>query len=88
MHKDNILQDNKDTRIPIHVIRMESVGKGKFKVKLAETHANLIDMHHNGRDYIVVRNLGRGRYVMKPVPTPETIMSPKRKYQGTVMQIG
>jgi len=54
-----------DRRISINVLHMELMGNGKVKVRIKENQANLINMHHQGRDYIVIRNLGRGRYIMR-----------------------
>lgn len=53
--------------ISINVQRMKPVGKGKVMVKIRETSVNLTDMSHNGQHYKVLRSLGRGRYVMRPV---------------------
>jgi hypothetical protein len=56
-----------EKRFNIDVIRMEPVGKGKVKVKIAQTQVNLSTMHHEGKDYTVISNIGRGRYIMRPM---------------------
>jgi hypothetical protein len=79
-----------DNRIPLDVIRIDPMGNGKVKVKIKQTQANLIDMRHQGRDYIVIRNLGRGRYIMRLLNTEmtqATISIPERKFPGGPMQI-
>ena len=54
-------------RRPITLQKIEGIGKGKFRVKIKETSANILDMRHNGKDFIVLHNLGRGRYIMREV---------------------
>ena len=79
-----------DNRIPLDVIRIDPMGNGKVKVKIKQTQANLIDMRHQGRDYIVIRNLGRGRYIMRLLNTEmtqATISTRERKYQGGSMPV-
>ena len=54
-------------RIPLTVERIEPLGKNKYKVKLrAETE--IINMKHEGRHYVVMKSLGRGRYIMRGLP--------------------
>ena len=52
-------------RVSITVQRITPLGNGRYKVKVQQTQANLIDMQHEKRNYKVLRNLGRGRYIMK-----------------------
>ncbi len=54
-------------RIPITVERFIPISGGRFKVKIKEPDANLIDLHHENRDFVTLRNYGRGRYVMREV---------------------
>jgi hypothetical protein len=72
--EDMKISPSADSRIPLDVIRIEPVGNGKVKVKVKQTQANLIDMCHQGKNYTVVKNLGRGRYIMRPAPTHNTEM--------------
>ena len=53
------------SRVTINVQRMEPLGNGRFKVKVAESNLNLSSIRHGGRDYVVVKHLRRGRYVVK-----------------------
>lgn len=73
-------------RIPIDVLHISPMGNGKYKVKIKQNQANLIDLHHQGREYTVIRNLGRGRYIMRlaAANSTEMIMSPKRKFTGDI----
>jgi hypothetical protein len=52
-------------RVDITVEKIRSIGSGRFKVKVAETKERLIDMRIDGRNFIVTRSLGRGRYVVR-----------------------
>ena len=52
-------------KITVNVQNIKSLGRGRYKVKLAETRANLTDMRHKDEEYVVTKNLGRGRYVMR-----------------------
>ena len=59
------LKPAKEQRITVNVKKFESTGRGRYRVKIVETHANLINMTHNGEKYVVVKNLGRGRYIVR-----------------------
>ena len=78
-----------DNRIPLDVIRIDPMGNGKVKVKIKQTQANLIDMCHQGKNYTVVKNLGRGRYIMRlaAIHNTEMIMTKERKYPGGSMPV-
>jgi hypothetical protein len=52
-------------QVKVSVKRIEPMGNGKFKVKIIQNDVNLLDMNHEGKKYKVVRNLGRGRYIMR-----------------------
>ena len=52
-------------RINITLQRAEVLGKNKIKVKIKETNVNLTTMTHAGIDHTVLKNLGRGRYIMR-----------------------
>lgn len=54
-----------DNRKSITVQKMQSIGVGRFKIKLAETHDRFSTLTISGIDYIVTRNLGRGRYIIR-----------------------
>lgn len=54
-----------NNRIDITVEKIQSMGAGRFKVKIAETKASLIDMRIDGREFVVTRRLGRGRYIVR-----------------------
>lgn len=71
-------------RISIDVMHISPMGNGKFKVKIKQNNVNLIDMHHQGKEYAVIKNLGRGRYIMRLCGSynTEMIMTPKRKFTG------
>jgi hypothetical protein len=73
-------------RIPIDVLHISPMGNGKYRVKIKQNNANLIDLHHQGREYTVIRNLGRGRYIMRLAAgyNTEMIMTPKRKFTGDI----
>jgi hypothetical protein len=51
-------------KVNVTVQKMESMGT-RVKVKIKEHHLNLTDMKHNDKNYVVTKNLGRGRYIMK-----------------------
>jgi len=51
--------------IRVNVQRLEQIGPGRIKVKIAETSANINTLTHNGKIYETAKNLGRGRYIMK-----------------------
>lgn len=57
----------KKERIKVDVVRMEPMGKGKIKIKIRDTKSNIIDLQHGGKGYAVIRNLGRGRYIMREI---------------------
>ena len=62
------MKSNKEKRISINIKKIEKIGtSNRYKVKILETQANLLDMNHQGENYIVIRNLGRGRYIMRNV---------------------
>lgn len=61
----------KGKRVTVSVQKVEVLPRGRIKVKIKETEANLIDLKHKGKDYVVLRNLGRGRYVMREVDLAE-----------------
>jgi hypothetical protein len=52
-------------QINVNVQRIVPLQNGKIKVKIFQTNANLLDMNHEGKKYRVLRNLGRGRYIMR-----------------------
>ena len=49
----------------VTVARFESIGRQRFKVKIAETGVSLASIEHNGRLLEVSSKLGRGRYIMR-----------------------
>jgi hypothetical protein len=54
--------------LKINVVKVEQfLGKNKFKVKIKETNVNLATLNHNGRNFKVLNNLGRGRYIMAEI---------------------
>jgi hypothetical protein len=53
--------------VQVHVQRIESLSRGRLKVKIAETNLNLGVMTHQGKQYEISNKLGRGRYIMKPL---------------------
>jgi hypothetical protein len=57
--------DNK--KVTVTVESMISLSHGRFKVKIKETNLGLIDMVHEGRNFITVKDHGRGRYVMREI---------------------
>lgn len=62
------IKSNSEKRISINIKKIEKLGmSNRYKVKVLETQANLLDMNHKGENYIVIRNLGRGRYIMRKV---------------------
>lgn len=65
----------KKERIKINVVRLEQMGRGRVKVKIDDTKSNIIDMNHNGKDYVVMRNLGRGRYIMREIESNIGVMT-------------
>ena len=56
---------NDDHNIKVHVQRVETIGKGRYKVKVTETGVRLSSLTHNGKKLVTARDLGRGRYVMR-----------------------
>ncbi len=75
-----------DKRVNVTVRRIESIGKGRFRVKIAENNINLVDLDYSKDLYLVVtKNLGRGRYVMKKVEKKaETIFERIRRFRTSV----
>ena len=57
----------KGEKVPVTVERMEQLTGGRWKIKVKETNLNLIDLDHEGRKFVTVKDYGRGRYVMKMV---------------------
>lgn len=55
--------NKKNDHVPITVQKIQSIGGGRYRVKIAQTKENLVNMTIDGRKYKVLRNLGRGRYV-------------------------
>ena len=54
--------------LKINVVKVEQFpGKNKFKVKIKETNVNLATLNHGGRNFRVLNNLGRGRYIMAEI---------------------
>ena len=49
----------------VTVMWVEPIGRQRFKVKVAETGANLAAIEHKGRLLEVSSKLGRGRYIMR-----------------------
>jgi len=49
----------------VTVTRFESIGRQRFKVKIAETGVSLASIEHKGRLLEVSSKLGRGRYIMR-----------------------
>jgi hypothetical protein len=52
-------------QVKVNVLTIHPMKKGKVRVKIAQNNVNLLDMNHEGKKYKVVRNLGRGRYIMR-----------------------
>ena len=53
-----------DKRVKVTVQNFEALSRGRIRVKIAEAALNILDLSHKGKHY-VVKNLGRGRYVMR-----------------------
>jgi hypothetical protein len=49
----------------VTVMRVEPIGRQRFKIKIAETGVNLAAIEHKGRLLEVSSKLGRGRYIMR-----------------------
>ena len=49
----------------VTVTRFESIGRQRFKVKIAEAGVSLASIEHKGRLLEVSSKLGRGRYIMR-----------------------
>jgi hypothetical protein len=58
-------------RIDITVEDMEPLPRGRYKVKIEQTKVGLDTMRHQGKDYVVLKDLGRGRYIMKLAEGPK-----------------
>ena len=58
---------NAPNRIPITVMAIEPMTRKRYKVKIKEVNANINNMNHQGEDYEVISNRGRGRYIMRKV---------------------
>lgn len=65
-----------DKRVKITVQRFESLGGGRFKVKIAEKRMNMTNLVHEGEYFVTQKKMGRGRYVMKKEPMPENLTRP------------
>lgn len=66
--------------VQVHVQRVETLSRERIKVKIAETGVGLNTMIHNGKNYEVTKNLGRGRYIMRP--STATVVAEGRRYAG------
>ena len=53
------------TRVSVTVLSMESLSGGRWKVKVKEPNLHLLDMTHEGMNYVTVKDYGRGRYIMR-----------------------
>ncbi len=51
--------------VQVSVQRVENIGRGRIRVKIRQTDFNLSGMEHNGKSYVVSKNIGRGRYIMR-----------------------
>lgn len=60
---ENVMENRK--RISLDVQRWEPLKAGKFRVKFAQTNINISDITHEGKKYAIIKNLGRGRYIVK-----------------------
>jgi hypothetical protein len=56
--------ENEDSRTPITIQKFESIGKGKFKLKIKEHFINMKNIRVYGKDYIVTKSLARGRFIV------------------------
>ena len=56
-----------DKRIPITIESICGISNGRFKIKIKENDANLIDLYHEGRNFVTIKNYGRGRYIMREI---------------------
>lgn len=52
-------------REKVTVQKWESIKAGKFKIKIAQTKINATDFVFEGVKYAIMKNLGRGRYIVK-----------------------
>ena len=68
MNPEAPLRGIKSEKVDITIQKAEVINKNRIRVKIAETHVNLMDMDHMGMHYKVVKNLGRGRYIMRVHP--------------------
>lgn len=51
--------------VRVHVQKWESLGGGRFKLKIAETNMNLTNIVHEGEPYTTIKHLNRGRYIVR-----------------------
>jgi len=67
MEKGNFgpLSPKKGEVVPVTVENMEPLSGNRWKVKIKETGLGLLDMNHDGRKFVTIKDYGRGRYIMK-----------------------
>jgi hypothetical protein len=51
--------------VSVSVLSMEPLSGGRWKVKVKEPNLHLLDMNHEGMNYVTVKDYGRGRYIMR-----------------------
>lgn len=58
------------SQVSVTINHIDSLGAGRFKIKIAENHINLSMINHNGRSFQVVKSMGRGRFIVREVSIP------------------
>jgi hypothetical protein len=54
-------------KVKITIQNIVPLRGGRVKVKIAENDVNLIDMTDGERNFVTIKNYGRGRYLMREV---------------------
>lgn len=54
----------------LHVLSMSSIGRNRWKIKLKENIPHLLTLSHQGREFHIIREYGRGRYLMEEIFPP------------------
>ena len=54
-------------KVAITVESIQELDNGIVKVKIKEPNLALIDIQHEGRKFVTLRDYGRGRYTMREV---------------------
>ena len=56
-----------EKRANITIQKLEPISHGRVRVKILERNISLNTMRHENKNYIILKQLGRGRFIAKEV---------------------